>query len=168
MHEKYIEIALRTWYVETDEKYNDQRASLLGLIGESGEIVDQYKKHLFKRKISKSEFLDELGDLWYYLRVRAAQIGKFKFLEVALHINDPLGLVTTISYLCNDLASYHLISNYVVDGCSRTGIYSESAVLDIIYSLLLIRLQQLDATIEELTEINYQKLSGGKHGWEEH
>jgi NTP pyrophosphatase (non-canonical NTP hydrolase) len=64
--------ALETWHVNLPVKLQYQHA-LLGLIGESGEVADQYKKHIFKPgyRATREERLDELGDVLYYLAILA-------------------------------------------------------------------------------------------------
>jgi len=64
--------ALETWHI-TLAKRLQYRHALLGLIGEAGEIANQYKKHLFKpdHESTRAERLDELGDALYYLAVLA-------------------------------------------------------------------------------------------------
>jgi len=49
----------------------------MGIAGEAGEIADQLKKHLYKEgyNVTREGFIDELGDLLYYVAIRAYQIG---------------------------------------------------------------------------------------------
>jgi len=50
--------------------------TLLGLIGESGELVDLLKKQIFhKQDIKPSDIVDELGDVHWYLVTTAAMLG---------------------------------------------------------------------------------------------
>lgn len=64
--------ALTTWHIDLDKRLQ-YRHALLGLVGESGELANQYKKHLFKPsgKSTRGERLDELGDCLYYLAILA-------------------------------------------------------------------------------------------------
>ena len=66
--------ALETWHdpalfpesLQTDH-------AVLGLVGEAGEVANQYKKHLFKpgHQSTREERLLELGDALYYLAILA-------------------------------------------------------------------------------------------------
>jgi NTP pyrophosphatase (non-canonical NTP hydrolase) len=64
--------ALNTWHIKLST-HLQYRHALLGLIGEAGEIANQYKKHLFKpgHESTRDERLDELGDTLYYLAILA-------------------------------------------------------------------------------------------------
>ena len=48
----------------------------MGLTGESGEVVDHIKKHVFHgHKLDKAETMNELGDTLHYLSGIASMIG---------------------------------------------------------------------------------------------
>lgn len=48
----------------------------LGLVGESGEVSEQIKKHIFHgHEISHHKLLNELGDVLWYVTILAATIG---------------------------------------------------------------------------------------------
>lgn len=71
---EYQELALRTASTSTD-------ASLLlngslGLCGESGEVADIVKKHLFQgHELDKEHIAKELGDICWYIAITAHSIG---------------------------------------------------------------------------------------------
>ena len=71
--DKSIELALRTWYkpehnVPEIEQLNQ---AVLQLQSESGELAALWAKHLYKpgRVMTRDNVLDELGDVWYYVRI---------------------------------------------------------------------------------------------------
>lgn len=69
--------ALATWYSYGDKLRGDLLPSILGLAGETGEVVDLYKKGKFKPGFTATRLamLDELGDVFYYVAVIAWQLG---------------------------------------------------------------------------------------------
>ena len=70
MPDKIQQRALRTWHRELSPDM--QRLHLvLGLVGESGEVAEHYKKALFKpgHESTRAQRLDELGDVLYYVAV---------------------------------------------------------------------------------------------------
>lgn len=69
--------ALKTWYPTDHELHGDATPSVLGIVGESGEIAEKLKKMLFKPGYQwpESDQLDELGDIFYYVVIRAYQLG---------------------------------------------------------------------------------------------
>jgi NTP pyrophosphatase (non-canonical NTP hydrolase) len=68
---------LQTWYEESNDLYYDLMPSILGLVGEAGELADLHKKHVFKPgcSIERERYIDELGDVLFYLAVIAHQLG---------------------------------------------------------------------------------------------
>lgn len=66
--DKYQQRASKTWHKELSP--DSQRLHLvLGLVGESGEVAEHYKKAIFKpgHESTREQRLDELGDVFYYL-----------------------------------------------------------------------------------------------------
>jgi len=63
----YVQEILRT-YAGSDETRDKLCLGALGLAGESGEVVDLVKKHLYQgHEIDSARMCDELGDvLWYF------------------------------------------------------------------------------------------------------
>jgi NTP pyrophosphatase (non-canonical NTP hydrolase) len=60
--------ALRTWHDDRVPRETQIAHAALGLAGESGELADLIKKHLYKpgRDASADAIADELGDVLYY------------------------------------------------------------------------------------------------------
>ncbi len=74
-NDKPIEYALRTWYQpEHDVPEIEQvNQAILQLQSESGELAALWAKHLYKpnRTMTRENVMDELGDVWYYVRIIA-------------------------------------------------------------------------------------------------
>lgn len=102
--------------------------------------------------------LDELGDLWYYVRILAYQ------LDV-----DPGTLAIGVNKGCSILQSLSWLSVYSSQGLNSFllgGQFSRAVVGDA-YRHLLNILKHLDTDLDHLTELNYQKLNSDptNHGW---
>lgn len=69
--------ALRTWYEDGHELFDDLRPGAMGLAGEVGEFVDEVKKGYYKPwyTLSREKLVEELGDVLFYTAVLAAQLG---------------------------------------------------------------------------------------------
>lgn len=79
--------ALSTWY-SGDVPLREQRIhALLGLAGETGELVDVLKKHFYKPGYEATQEMikDELSDVLYYVAVLSYLWG-FSFEEMAAHL----------------------------------------------------------------------------------
>ncbi len=151
---KMVEMALETWQPGN----NPMLHALLGLAGEAGEMIDQYKKYLYKDgyECSLDDFLDELGNFWYYLRI-VSHLKGIRFLTSQSHIlpySELDVLVKTLVTSSKMLEDYYIISVDITNDKSYD-----------LYSCLLTRLSELGCTIEELTQINYDKLSDSKRGY---
>src|SRR5712691_13208908 len=68
--QQYITEILRT-YAGADDATSKLILGALGLAGETGEVVDMVKKHVFQgRAIDQEKLCDELGDvLWYFMLI---------------------------------------------------------------------------------------------------
>lgn len=65
--DKYQELAMRTLNPKIDKKELILNASM-GLCGESGEVIDLVKKHLFQgHDLDDEKLIKELGDVAWYL-----------------------------------------------------------------------------------------------------
>lgn len=151
---KMVEMALETWQPGN----NPMLHALMGLAGEAGEMIDQYKKYLYKDgfRYSREEFLDELGDFWYYLRI-VSHLKGIRFLTSQSYIlpYPELNILVKILVVSSKmLEDYYIISTDI----TNDRLYD-------LYSCLLTRLSELGCTIEELTQLNYDKLSDSKHGY---
>jgi hypothetical protein len=180
------ELALLTWYAPDHPLHKDPEHPTIKLAGEIGELLDLYAKDKFKPNFDwmrckncgkcvvlhcfdglgnigcegsdgtyTPRVLDELGDIWYYLRI-LAWIYDFDIEYDYSHLNDTRDLIVDMYYqaaiILNDV-----FQRSQIDG-SR---------LRIIYGHLVNLLEQLDFTLEELTELNYYKLNSeeSNHGW---
>lgn len=65
--------ALMTWHKHNVPRSFQISHAALGLAGETGELVDLIKKHLYKpgRTASAAQISDELGDVMYYVIILA-------------------------------------------------------------------------------------------------
>lgn len=184
-----IEKALLTWYPKDDPLHNDPLHPAIKLAGEAGELLDLYGKERFKpgfdwwlckhckqpednhtfTKISGPLWcddgnmamvftplvLDEIGDIWYYIRILAYQA------NIKLDRSDSRdhSLPKCLAYLNCSAASVYL------------GVIEENKIfpemLLYTYYNLLILLQKLDISLEQVTELNYRKLNSEPtaHGW---
>jgi len=49
---------------------------ILGLCGETGEVADQIKKHLYQgHELSREDLINELGDVCWYIAQLASSMG---------------------------------------------------------------------------------------------
>lgn len=99
--------------------------------------------------------LDELGDLWYYLRILAYQT------NTDLTDKYPSGDKMDKSLAWLNLAASQFHWDFVVENRVNSG------RLQVVYHELLNILSLLNTTIDELTELNYIKLNSDptNHGW---
>ncbi len=86
---EYQQAALRTASRDSDSKALILNG-VLGLAGESGEVADIVKKHLFQgHELDKDKLLDELGDVLWYIAITAKGIG-VTLNDIATHNVDKL------------------------------------------------------------------------------
>lgn len=72
--DKYQELAMRTLNSEIDKKELILNAAM-GLCGESGEVIDLVKKHLFQgHDLDDEKLIKELGDVAWYLAEAATAL----------------------------------------------------------------------------------------------
>ena len=85
---EYQELALRTASSKSKEELILN--GVLGLAGESGEVADIVKKHLFQgHELNTAKLLDELGDVLWYIAITAKGIG-VELDDIAAHNIDKL------------------------------------------------------------------------------
>lgn len=71
---EYQKLAMRTLNPEIDKKELILNASM-GLCGESGEVIDLVKKHLFQgHDLDDEKLIKELGDVAWYLTEAATAL----------------------------------------------------------------------------------------------
>jgi len=179
--------ALLTWYNEDDPRYLDPRHPLIKLAGEAGELLDLFGKHEYKPgfdwwnckhcgaiencgklvngcKGYTPLVLDELGDFWYYLRILTWQQG----VSVEGWVKE-LGEVfrqTELSTLnCLSLMNYHSAKALHTYCYFNTVSINLNIWASFVNFMDLLKI--LDCTLDQLTELNYQKLNSkpGAHGW---
>jgi hypothetical protein len=152
--DEMVKMALETWHPGN----NPFLHALMGLTGEAGEMIDLYKKSMYKGHYPdfRERILDELGDFWYYLRI-ASHLKGVNLLALPYHmsIQHELSTLAIIS-----LQSSQMLVDYQF---SKADIHKERFY--VLYFNMLDFLNQQDCTIEELTQLNYDKLSNNKHGW---
>jgi len=179
------ELALLTWYKPDNPLYRNPEHPTIKLAGEIGELLDLYGKHKFKPRFdwmqckycgntigqhyqnSKQCFpdfntgytplvLDELGDIYYYLRILAWIYGLGLL---------PSSLNATTGYTIKMM--YHHADNILNGGHHENRNFEVMYRIQSIYDCLLELLKHLDTTIEELTLLNYYKLNSDEtnHGW---
>ena len=72
--DKYQELAMRTLNPEIDKKELILNAAM-GLCGESSEVIDLVKKHLFQgHDLDDEKLIKELGDVAWYLAEAATAL----------------------------------------------------------------------------------------------
>ena len=155
MMDKAIELALKTWYPPDHPLHLNPHHPLGKLLGEWGELLDDYMKLLYKPDY-ESNFIDELGDIWYYIRILAHQ----KKYEPKQHkIPKDYTIDKLIAIAISETAN---IFNTLLDRG-----YVGNFCLDTNYSVLLKLLEIYGFTLDELTERNWQKLQPGSMRGEE-
>ena len=154
-----IELALKTWYPPDHPLHNNPHHPLGKLLGEWGELLDDYMKLLYKPNY-KSNFTDELGDIWYYIRILSYQqdYEPQAFKMVKEYSSPDKLIVMAIQMACLSFEALQPGRNEVP--------YVQSA-LDTSYAILLLLLDKFGVTLDELTERNWQKLQPGSIRGEE-
>lgn len=175
-----VDLALLTWYHPDHELYRDPLHPTIKLAGEVGELLDLYAKDKFKpgfswwrckycrcgsvshsldthkcpdlRGVYTPLVLDELGDVWYYLRI-LAWMYDIEFVNHCLEFKDSLYAIKRM----------YFHASFIINGSDE--IYSKA--IQNIYDCLVMLLALLDYNIEQLTELNYYKLNSEptNHGW---
>ncbi len=147
------EQALRTWYPKDRPLHYDLHHPLGKLVGELGELLDDYMKSIYKPGyVFEPE--DELGDNWYYLRILAYQNNH----ELKDSV-DYLGV--SIDQI---IAQCIFVSSGWFCGLSLEPI---SYILNSIYSAIVQIAEQYNLTIDQLTASNWEKLKPGSERGEE-
>jgi hypothetical protein len=157
-----IELALRTWYPKDHPLHNRAHHPLGKLVGEWGEALEDYMKMLYKPDY-KYKFADELGDIWYYLRILCYQ-RDYQPVTFDIYNNNYYDgydlLPDEIIAMAIDEANRALLS------LLRHNYYSLFA-LDVSYTCLLELLERKHLTLDELTKLNWQKLKPGSERGEQ-
>jgi hypothetical protein len=148
---KAIELALRTWYSEDDELHFNSHHSLGKLLGEWGELLDDYMKSIYKPGYT-FEPENELGDIWYYLRILAYQ-NDHELRDSVEYGNENVDRIIAI---CTLIASEWFLGMSLEPACY---------MLNSMYSAIVQIAERYDLSIDNLTTSNWQKLKpGSKRG----
>ena len=154
------EKALNTWYPVDNPKHFDLLHPALALAGETGELLDLLKKHLFKPGVSWNDKLDaELGDWSYYDRVIDYIINNTSFTSVRLPEEYAYEIVTlvTLNYVVAHFV-YRLIVKNDFNQNSRLSMQQMFGEF----------LSMTDKDYQDIVDKNFVKLNpddGSKHGW---
>jgi len=154
----YQKLAMRT----SPDGHDRMMNGCMGLIGESGEVVDTVKKWMFQSgdqaKIPKDKLIEELGDvLWYCAEIstgmkedmmKSAERWGVKSLsyEGKLHIE-----ALFLSKLCQSVTDAWLYP----DELALDILYTVSCILDLVGYMLH---RYCNSTLEECMEKNIDKL----------
>ena len=141
---KELELALKTWYPVDHPLHYDIHHPLGKLIGEWGELLDDYMKSVYKPGYVLTPE-DELGDIWYYVRVLAYLTGSS--LVDRAHFDDSTDRI--IARCLNDLVRWFL-------GLASGKYYP--VYLNRCYSATIEIARRYNLTIDDLTKSNWQKL----------
>ncbi len=151
-----IKMALTTWYPKNHLLHYNLHHPLGKLVGEWGELLDDYMKSIYKPGC-KWQPLNELVDVWYYIRILAYQIG--------------LNLETI--FISNNQMDYLIASaveeiSYVFKAFTITPLPDTlNDVLIHNYSVLSRICELSNLTIDQLTEASWEKLKPGSERGEE-
>jgi hypothetical protein len=150
--DKAIEFTLKTWYPPDHPLHNNPHHPPGKLLGEWGELLDDYMKLLYKPNF-KPNFTDELGDIWYYIRILSYQQDyEPKVFRMEREYSPDMLIAMAISMVCQSFESLQPGSNEV-----RFAQYA----INTSYTVLLLLLESWGLTLDELTERNWQKLQPG-------
>ncbi len=164
MNDRSIELSLRTWYPKDHPLHFDLHHPLGKLVGEWGELLDDYMKHLYKPEY-EWEPLGELVDIWYYIRILAYQT-KIKLEAHAITKARDIeriiaNAIREASIAFDDLCWYK-------EEDISTVLYDISPFMLISnYSALVHICSLANMTIDQLTEASWQKLKPGSERGEE-
>lgn len=148
-----IELALRTWRPKDHPLHLDFHHPLGKLVSEWGELLNDYMNSLYKPGyVFEPE--NELGDIWYYLRIFTYQ--------------NSHELRDSVSY--NGIAIDQIIAQCIMTSNEWfCGLDMEpiSYMLNSTYSAIVQIAEQYNLTIDQLTTSNWRKLKPGSERGEE-
>lgn len=163
---KAIELSLKTWYPKGHPLHYDLHHPLGKLVGEWGELLDDYMKHLYKPGY-EWEPIEELVDVWYYIRILAYQCNK--------NLNDqaelPIRIFTSsdIDYLISSAIGEASIkfNRLCLDEARNQKCLLFGYTIAHNYAILRQICKLSDLTIDQLTEASWEKLKPGSERGEE-
>jgi hypothetical protein len=171
MNKKAIELALLTWYPLDHHLHLNPRPPLGKLLGEWGELHDDYFKGLYKPGYI-FEPKNELGDIWYYLRILSYQTNN-KFGEISRVVFPEIDFVLTFSSseidtitnaICYQLSKFTL-TNVLCDNLAIDTNFS--AILNANFTAIKEIAKRYELTLNDLTASNWEKLKPGSKRGEE-
>jgi hypothetical protein len=150
--DKAIEISLRTWYPLDHPLHFNPHHPLGKLLGEWGELLDDYMKSLYKPGyIFEPE--DELGDIWYYIRILAYQANYIPEDKNYFYPREKTELVITCAI--QDLSK--IFGIYI----KLDRFHEPQKTLDYIYTIFIEIVRRYNLTLDDLTASNWEKLKPG-------
>ena len=102
-----------------------------------------------------SNFIDELGDIWYYIRILCYQRDYQPTSFLLLNLETDELIAMAIQEAANAFLSYKRFRTYSV------------FCIDTSYSVLLLLLRREGVNLDELTELNWEKLQPGSERGEQ-
>ncbi len=152
-----VELSLKTWYPKGHELHMNAHHPLGKLLGEWGELLDDYMKSLYKPDY-QFDPKDELGDIWYYVRILAYQ---FDYIPTTpSNVPEPQPLEALIAVVMNE------VSMIFIAVCSFISI-DDCQFIQVSYCLILEICRRYDLTLDELTQANWEKLKPGSERGEQ-
>jgi len=153
---EYQQQALRT----SPDDHNRVLNGCLGLIGESGELVDIMKKHMFQSKadtpLPVDKLIEEMGDVMWYIAETASGMGYS--LKCALLASGKRSFRENITV---DQYAVTLVSTATSVYTSALVTHHEIGALEslcFLYDLLCAMCASIGTTIEHVQEVNIEKL----------
>lgn len=155
---KAIELSLRTWYPKDHPLHLNPHHPLGKLLGEWGELLDDYMKHLYKPGREGDWFTSEAVDIWYYLRIlcyqRCYEPEQFNWVTPD-NIRPDSIIAHTIKELAAAFTAFISSNDYSV------------FALDVSYTALIILSELHNLTLDDLTALSWEKLKPGSERGEE-
>ncbi len=161
------EQALRTWYPKDHPLHYDLHHPLGKLVGEWGELLDDYMKWRYKPGYGRLaglpfEPLGELVDVWYYSRILPYQV------EINLELIRSFEALTIddVDYLIAT-AIQKINHNFIALILGDLDMQKLKGALHYNYAVLNRVCELSDLTIDQLTEASWEKLRPGSERGEE-
>lgn len=152
----YQQDALATWH----GSLTDPRNAALKLFGETGEVVDDFGKAMFKPgyTLPREQAIEELGDAWYYWRILAV----INRLPLAFLAVEPADAKRPQGYVLSQMGQ---AAGNIFHRAEATGSLLPIDLLRWSYWFMVL-LAQMGLTLDEVHQFNVKKLAGGdNHGW---
>lgn len=151
----FQELSKRTMNPDCQPEDDDY---ILGLIGESGEVTDLIKKHLWQgHKLDRNKLCAELGDVCFYLAAEATLHGITLGDDVVPipHLGKPLGWLCR--QLARDVVMYEM-SRTDPENRYLTSVAIQKNALQGIFSTIATIGMTADIGYPEILQRNHEKL----------